>query len=54
MLKSTVQHFGMYIKPNADVVSLQARVLDPSTLTYGQGGGQPIMVRLSADLQMCP
>ncbi|OSD04210.1 argonaute-like protein [Trametes coccinea BRFM310] len=36
-----VRHFGMTVQPNAAPVSLQARVLDPPTLQYGQGSGQP-------------
>ncbi|EJF61200.1 argonaute-like protein [Dichomitus squalens LYAD-421 SS1] len=36
-----VRHFGMEVSPNADVLSLQARILDPPTLMYGQGSRQP-------------
>ncbi|KAL7282382.1 hypothetical protein ACG7TL_003853 [Trametes sanguinea] len=36
-----VRDFGMTVQPNAAPVSLQARVLDPPTLQYGQGSGQP-------------
>ncbi|PIL23265.1 Argonaute [Ganoderma sinense ZZ0214-1] len=36
-----MRQFGMHVSPNADVVSLQARVLDPPTLMYGLESDQP-------------
>ncbi|KAI0832378.1 argonaute-like protein [Trametes gibbosa] len=35
-----VRQFGMVVQPNAVPFSLQARVLDPPTLQYGQGSKQ--------------
>ncbi|KAI9001051.1 argonaute-like protein [Trametes punicea] len=35
-----VRQFGMVVQPNANPVSLQARVLDPPVLQYGQGSRQ--------------
>ncbi|CDO71262.1 hypothetical protein BN946_scf184908.g19 [Trametes cinnabarina] len=35
-----VRQFGMIVQPNAAPVSLQARVLDPPVLQYGQGSRQ--------------
>ncbi|TBU42174.1 argonaute-like protein [Dichomitus squalens] len=36
-----LRHFGMEVSPNAEVESIQARILDPPTLMYGQGSRQP-------------
>nr|VWO95172.1 Uncharacterized protein [Ganoderma boninense] len=36
-----VRQFGMHVSPNADVQSLQARILDPPTLMYGAQSRQP-------------
>ncbi|KAI1795193.1 argonaute-like protein [Ganoderma leucocontextum] len=36
-----VKQFGMQVSPNADVQSLQARILDPPTLMYGNQSRQP-------------
>ena len=42
------QQFGMYISPNADVLSLKARILDPPTLMYGLQSHQPTIVGFSS------
>lgn len=44
IIKSSVQQFGMQVNRTADVVSLQARVLDPPTLMYGLRSRQPAIV----------
>ncbi|KAI0353623.1 argonaute-like protein [Trametes cingulata] len=36
-----VRQFGLMVQPNATPVSLQARILDPPVLQYGQGSRQP-------------
>ncbi|KAI0677583.1 argonaute-like protein [Trametes maxima] len=36
-----VRQFGLVVQPNAAPVTLQARVLDPPVLQYGQGSRQP-------------
>ncbi|KAI0375597.1 argonaute-like protein [Pilatotrama ljubarskyi] len=36
-----VRQFGLVVQPNATPVSLQARILDPPVLQYGQGSRQP-------------
>ena len=37
----------MYVKPNADVESVQARILDPPILMYGLQSLQPAFVSVS-------
>ncbi|KAM5537544.1 hypothetical protein V8D89_008789 [Ganoderma adspersum] len=38
-----IRGFGMNLNPNADVLSLHARILDPPTLKYGQQRRRPIL-----------
>ena len=43
----------MEVSPNAEVQSLQARILDPPTLMYGQGSRQPTIVSYNRFLVVC-
>lgn len=43
-----IQHFGMEVSPNAEVESIQARIIDPPTLMYGQESRLPTVVGLGS------